>query len=75
MLMAAYKASEPNIAGLPNWVMYFWRSPEGEALNQRCPPYESEVWDGDIHAIEREPDRVIDVDKPGIVVWNGGGYD
>ena len=26
-------------------------------------------------AIEREPNRIVDLDVPRVVAWNGGGYD
>jgi hypothetical protein len=26
-------------------------------------------------AIDRDPDRVVEIDAPGVVVFNGGGYD
>jgi hypothetical protein len=71
---AEFRATDP-AGALPGWVAYFWRTPLGEDLQRRCPPIGSDFWDGDIKAIDREPDTVIRVDKPGIVVWNGGGYD
>jgi hypothetical protein len=36
---------------------------------------ESEWWDGHDAALDREPDRVLDIDTPKWVAFNGGGYD
>jgi hypothetical protein len=34
------------------------------------------VWDGSEGALDREPDRIVDVaDGPAVVAFNGGGYD
>lgn len=32
-------------------------------------------WDGSDEAIDREPDRVVDLDVATVVAFNGGGYD
>ena len=32
-------------------------------------------WDGSDEALDREPDRVIELDTPSVVAFNGGGYD
>ncbi len=32
-------------------------------------------WDGSDEALDREPDRVIELDTPTVVAFNGGGYD
>ena len=45
---------------------------EWEALGSA---YEEGVWDGSHEALDREPDRTIDVVTPCIVAFNGGGYD
>lgn len=43
-----------------------------DATDERFP---SDVWDGTEEALDREPDRVVPVDKPAWVAFNGGGYD
>ena len=35
----------------------------------------SEWFDGSDAALDREPDRVVDIDQPAWVAFNGGGYD
>lgn len=51
------------------------KTPEGKALWENKYPYESEVFDGKDSALDREPDKVLDVDIPKLVSFNGGGYD
>lgn len=53
----------------------FWHTDEGKALMARQPAYESNVWDGKPESLDREPDRVVELDKPTWVAFNGGGYD
>lgn len=36
---------------------------------------DSDVWDGDDAALDREPDRIVELDRPTWVAFNGGGYD
>lgn len=48
---------------------------EGRAIWDACPPSESAVFDGKDAALDREPDRVVELDTPCIVAFNGGGYD
>lgn len=38
-------------------------------------PRYGKEWDGSDAALDREPDRVIELDKPCVVAFNGGGYD
>lgn len=45
--------------------------PERAAWPER-PAY---PWDGTDEAIMREPDLVVELDEPRLVVFNGGGYD
>ena len=33
------------------------------------------VWDGSDEALDRDPDRVVEIDHPTWVAFNGGGYD
>ena len=35
----------------------------------------TEYFDGDPAALDREPDRVVEIDTPAWVAFNGGGYD
>lgn len=35
----------------------------------------TEYFDGDPTALDREPDRVVEIDAPAWVAFNGGGYD
>ena len=46
------------------------RAHTGEILE-----YPEETFDGSPEALAREPDRVIELDKPQWVAFNGGGYD
>jgi hypothetical protein len=55
-----------------------WRTPEGRALSQRqaaAMAVDPGLPDGETSALAREPDRVVELDKPTIVAFNGGGYD
>jgi len=53
------------------WEM--WRAtPEGQA---NIDGWVSGGWDGSDAALDREPDRVIELDRPTLVAFNGGGYD
>lgn len=38
-------------------------------------PEEHLVFDGVDRALDREPDRVVELDAPAVVAFNGGGYD
>lgn len=51
-----------------------WQTPESAELGNRHPGWDGH-WDGDDAGLDREPDRVIDLDAPTVVVFNGGGYD
>lgn len=53
----------------------FWQTPEGRALWSSCPPSDSSWWDGPDEALDREPTRILTVDEPKWVAFNGGGYD
>jgi hypothetical protein len=33
------------------------------------------VFDGEDSALDHEPDRILDIDEPQVVAFNGGGYD
>lgn len=51
------------------------RSPEGDKYD-RLPLYkDGPWWDGDMDALEREPDRVVELTEPAVIAFNGGGYD
>lgn len=59
-----------------------WQSAEGKAwlaernsLSPKPPPAHENLPDGSDEALMREPDRVVDIDVPTIVAFNGGGYD
>ena len=47
----------------------------GRDIMERLPMFESQWWDGSYDAIKREPDRVVEIDEPKWVAFNGGGYD
>ena len=49
--------------------------PEGKKLWDKRYQSEIEIWDGELSSIERKPDRILDVDAPKWVAFNGGGYD
>ena len=57
--------------GQQNWV----QTPEGKKVWKDRYPSESEVFDGSNKALNREPDKILDVDMPKMVAFNGGGYD
>jgi hypothetical protein len=51
----------------------FWDTPEAKALPPKPPNRaDDEVT---LKAMERPPDRILDVDEPQWVAFNGGGYD
>jgi|ERR1041384_564635 hypothetical protein len=50
----------------------FWESEYAKNLPDQ-PPNRADG--GTLKAMEREPDRVIELDKPRWVAFNGGGYD
>lgn len=53
-----------------------WReTEEGKELIHKSYPYESEIFDGENQALDREPDKTLDIDIPKLVAFNGGGYD
>lgn len=62
---------------------YYWRRADPTAMTAKLAELDSKyplatdysVWDGSVTAIEREPDVVVDLDKPKFVAFNGGGYD
>lgn len=70
-------ARHPNATGTP---AYIWlnRTPEGQAW-QKAHPHpgygQYDGWDGSDKALDREPDRIVSLDKPCVVAFNGGGYD
>jgi hypothetical protein len=33
------------------------------------------AFDGDVEALKRKPDRILDIETPKVVAFNGGGYD
>lgn len=37
--------------------------------------FDSDWFDGEDAALDRDPDRVVELDKPAWVAFNGGGYD
>lgn len=39
------------------------------------PEFASSTWDGSDKALDREPDRIEDLDVPKWIAFNGGGYD
>lgn len=53
----------------------FWGTSEGAAHTLKAPPSGTELWDGDDAALDREPDRIVETDRPSWVAFNGGGYD
>lgn len=53
----------------------FWQTPEGVALYARSVPFASQTFDGKDEALDREPDRIEDLDEPKWIAFNGGGYD
>lgn len=55
-----------------------WRLPGAKVLiakRDALTPRNPGLPDGDGSAMDREPDFIQDIDKPGIVLFNGGGYD
>lgn len=66
-------------AGVPHYGGNFWDTPLGkeiaaerEAMDANAPYFSG--WDGTDEALDREPDRVMDL-VPGVIAFNGGGYD
>jgi hypothetical protein len=64
------------------WSAKLWEKPEGRALQKRQTKVLARVTelndllpDGSPSAMDREPDRVVEITKPRIVAFNGGGYD
>lgn len=53
----------------------FWQSDEGRALWNEHPGFDSSWWDGKDEGLDREPTRILTVDQPKWVAFNGGGYD
>ena len=60
----------------------FWQTPEGRSLMAKrdariaaLGAAEFIFHDGSDSALDREPDRVVDIDVPTVVAFNGGGYD
>lgn len=55
-----------------------WQTPEGKAViaeRDRFIVPQPILPDGSDSALEREPDRVVEIDRAVIVAFNGGGYD
>jgi hypothetical protein len=55
-----------------------WQTPEGKALieeQMEAEVEEPQLPDGSAEALAREPDRIVELDEPTIVAFNGGGYD
>jgi len=53
----------------------FWKTTEGIAVMKSMPTfYASEYFDGTDTALDRKP-RIVELDEPKWVVFNGGGYD
>jgi len=49
---------------------------EGEAIDHLYPfSFDSDYFDGEDTALDREPDRIVELDGPKWVAFNGGGYD
>lgn len=58
--------------------MEFFRHPDVKAWDAKHPMPWYREWDGTDEALDRDPDRVIDIlaDTPAqVVAFNGGGYD
>ncbi len=56
----------------------FWQSDEGKALLEEAEQWKYDdptIFDGSDDALNREPDRIVEIDKPTWVAFNGGGYD
>lgn len=62
---------------------FYWRRADTEAfvtemnrIDAKYPrAHEHGGWDGEDSALDREPDRIVELDKPSIIAFNGGGYD
>jgi len=60
----------------PGDLQAFWASPEGIVLwDEMNDPEDLHWWDGKDESLDREPTRVVEIDKPKWVAFNGGGYD
>ena len=52
------------------------RTREGQEIDRQRPYcYDSDHFDGEDSALDREPDRVMETDKAAWVAFNGGDYD
>lgn len=54
-----------------NWL----QTERGKEIWAMFPFFDDNIPDGTRGAFKREPDRVVELDKPCIVAFNGGGYD
>lgn len=61
---------------------YYWRRANEaefkeyyEKAYELFPTNPAGEWDGTEEALDREPDRTLEIDKPTFVAFNGGGYD
>ena len=52
-----------------------WIATEGGAAIWARVRFDSDWFDGSAEALDREPDRIVDIDSPAWVAFNGGGYD
>ena len=54
-----------------------WKTEAGKAILAKriYPSREFMAWDGSEAALDREPDRVVEINTPTVVAFNGGGYD
>lgn len=84
---AAIRRAEPKIKAIRDemqtlvdanggrWNATLWQTPEGKALADRqaaATPVDPGIPDG---SMDRDPDRVVEITKPALVAFNGGGYD
>lgn len=53
----------------------FWRTTTGKTLLKAMPMQRSMYFDGTDTALDRKPDRIVELDQPKWVAFNGGGYD
>ena len=65
------------VAALGGYRAELWKTAEGQAIAARRPQPDRTyiVWDGSDAALDRDPDRVVEIDRPTVVAFNGGGYD
>lgn len=61
---------------------YYWRQADEktfkevyEEMHKKFPLVSGGEWDGSDEALDREPDEIIELDKPKFITFNGGGYD